>query len=142
MGGLHAYIPAEIECAFISMLALVMQNELAATARIGSLASLWLPDNLLSEPSRLSSCNFFCAALERRFAMAAPIRVRPTLLTLINNAELEDRISSFMADDKFIVLAAQANSEAHRESRLRERRFSFVLSMEHGYTGIAGEAQD
>ena len=55
--------------------------------------------------------------------MVAPMRVRPTLLTVIDNAEMDDIISSFMVDDKFIVLATQANSEAHRESRVRERRF-------------------
>ena len=83
----------------------------------------------------------FCAALVDPFDMAAPIRVGPTLLSIVSNAEMEDIISTFMADDKFIVLVAQANSEAHRASRVGQRRFTFALKMAHGYTGIAGGAQ-
>ena len=85
---------------------------------------------LLSSELWPSASNFFCAALEDRFDMAAPIRVGPTLLSIISNAEMEDIISTFMADEKFIVLVAQANSEAHRASRVGQRRF--FLRLENG----------
>ena len=78
----------------------------------------------------------FCAALEDRFDMAAPIRVGPTLLSIVSNAEMEDIISTFMADDKFIVLVGRACSRARVLDRLQERRFYFVLSTVHWCTGI------
>ena len=52
------------------------------------------------------------------------------MLTVINNAELEDTISAFMTDDKFILLIAQANREARDQARLPERRF--LLRLEDG----------
>ena len=64
------------------------------------------------------------------FAMAAPVVGGPTLLTVINNAELEDIISGFMNDDEFILLVSQANSEARVQARIQERRF--LLRLEHG----------
>ena len=62
--------------------------------------------------------------------MAAPPGVRPTLLTIINNPELEDIISRCMTTDKFILLVARANRFAHAQSQVTERRV--LLRLEHG----------
>ena len=84
-------------------------------------ASVWYHGRFVSgrEP--------FCAALQPRFAMAAPVGRQPTLLSVINNAELEGTISAFMTDDKFILLIAQASREARDQARLPERRFLLRL---------------
>ena len=74
--------------------------------------------------------NFFVRGLATLFAMAAPAGGRPTLLTVINNAELEDIISGFMTNDEFILLVSQANQEARAQTRRQERRF--LLRLEHG----------
>ena len=68
--------------------------------------------------------------------MAAPVVGGPTLLTVINNAELEDIISGFMNDDEFILLLSPANSEARVQARIQERRFYLVWSTVNGCTGI------
>ena len=62
--------------------------------------------------------------------MAAPVVGGPTLLTVINNAELEGIISGFMTNDEFILLVSQANTEARVQARIQERRF--LLRLEHG----------
>ena len=62
--------------------------------------------------------------------MAASHRVQPTLLTILNNAELEDIISRVMTTDEFIPRVAQANLAAHAQSRVAERRFR--VRIEHG----------
>ena len=72
---------------------------------------------------------FAALTISPRHGGALP-RVRPTLLTIPNNAELDDIISRFMTTDEFIPLVAQANLVAHAQSRVAERRFR--VRIEHG----------
>ena len=74
--------------------------------------------------------NLLVLALQHRFAMEAPAGPDQPFLTIINTAKLEDTISAFMPDDKFILLVAQANSRHSVHARLQERRF--LLRLEHG----------